>query len=232
VPINRVPVWTKSGKIYFAGGPVQDSGIFVKNADGSGAETKLVEDGDFPTVSPDEEWLVYVRNTNLGDLIALNLKTGLEVSIDTSETRANDPAVSPNGKYIAYSIDDTGQNVVGQNQRVFVRSFPDPDRLYIQAVEERADDPFWSLDGKYLYYRSDGELMRIEVDTGDVFRPLSAPETVAVFPAITIRTAVSPIDGRLLIVHPGAALQASSQTKVDVILSFSRYLDELFGTDD
>ncbi|GMQ81049.1 MAG: hypothetical protein BMS9Abin05_0479 [Rhodothermia bacterium] len=232
VPVNRVPVWTSSGKIYFAGGPVQDSGIFVKNADGSGAETKLVDDGDFPTVSPDEEWLVYVRNTNLGDLIALNLQTGLEVSIDTSETRANDPAVSPNGKYIAYSIDDIGRNAVGQNQRVFVRSFPDPDRLYIQAVEDRADDPFWSLDGKYLYYRSNGELMRIEVDTRDVFRPLSAPETIIVFPAVTIRTAVNPTDGRLLIVHPGAALQASSQTRVDVILSFSRYLDELFGTDD
>lgn len=136
------------------------------------------------------------------------------------------------GRYLAYSIDDIGQNSVSQNQRVFVRSFPDPDRLYIQAVEERADDPFWSLDGKYLYYRSSGELMRIEVDTGDVFRPLSAPETVIVFPAITIRTAVNPNDGRLLIVHPGTALQASSQTKVDVILSFSRYLDEMFGTDD
>ncbi len=230
---NRVPVWTKSGKLYFAGGPPQESSIYVKNADGTGEEIKIVDDGDFPTVSPDEEWLVYVRQTNIGDLIALNLNTGLEVAIDTSETRANDPAVSPNGNYIAYSIDDTAANVVSPNQRIYVRSFPDPERFFVQAVADRADDPFWSLDGKFLYYRSGGELMRIGVDTGDSFRPVSSPEKIVSFPTTgTIRTAVNPNDGRILVVHPGTALQSEIATSVEVILSFSRYLDELFGTDN
>jgi Tol biopolymer transport system component len=162
----------------------------------------------------------------------LNLETGEEVAIDTSAARTNDPAISPNGRYIAYSIDDTAENVVSENQRVYIRSFPDPDRLFFQVVEDRADDPFWSLEGDYLYYRNGGSLMRIGVNTGQNFSLTSSPEDVTSFPGNTIRTAVHPTDGRLLIVHPGAALQTMDAMHVEVILSFSRYLDELFVEDD
>ena len=229
--INRVPVWSRGGRIYFAGGVQGQSDIYVKNADGSGLERLLVKDGDFPSVSDDEEWLAFVRARTHNNLFALNLRTGEEVSIDTTALKTTDPAISPNGRYIAFSADPQMGPRVSQEQKVYVRSFPDGAQLYQLVSDDRGDDPMWSPDGKWLYYRSRGQFYRMAVTTEGTFQKLSLPESIGSFSGITVRSSVDRSKPRLLIIHPGNAGSVVLSSRLTLYDAFPALLHELAPTD-
>jgi Tol biopolymer transport system component len=65
----------------------------------------------------------------------------------TAEADLRNVAISPDGRYAAYSSDESG------GTEVYVRSFPDPG-VQIVVSQGGGDSPFWSLDGNTLYYRS------------------------------------------------------------------------------
>jgi hypothetical protein len=54
--------------------------------------------------------------------------------------------VSPDGRWVAYTSDDTGQWVI------YAKRFPDGPRVRISPAEGR--EPRWSVDGRELYYLS------------------------------------------------------------------------------
>ncbi|MEJ2549044.1 MAG: hypothetical protein P8125_14725, partial [Gemmatimonadota bacterium] len=225
-PINRVPTWIRDGRIFYAGGPQGLSNVYAKNADGSGVEQLVVENGDFPTVSEDGKWVAYVRMRRHENLFATNLETGEEIAVDTTDLKTNDPAISPNGRWIAFSADPQYGPRVSQQQRVYVRSFPDPSGLYQLVSDTHGDDPTWSPDGKWLYYRSRGEIFRVAVSTEGTFQKLSLPESIGSFSGITVRLAADRRSGRLLVIHPGEA-SASRETRLTLFDGFPRLLQEL-----
>ena len=55
-------------------------------------------------------------------------------------------ALSPNGRWIAYTSDDTGEN------QVLVQSFPDAARARWQITRDGGRFPRWRRDGRELYY--------------------------------------------------------------------------------
>jgi len=80
-------------------------------------------------------------------------------------------AFSPNGKWIAYSSDESGR------RDVYVRGFA-PDRNPAAAVGQwtisgnGGDKPRWSRDGKELFYiASDGKMMTVPITGGPTFEP-------------------------------------------------------------
>jgi len=53
---------------------------------------------------------------------------------------------SPDGKWLAYTSDETGK------QQVFVRSFPDPAKAKHQVSNEAAAYPRWRRDGREFFF--------------------------------------------------------------------------------
>ena len=73
------------------------------------------------------------------------------------------PRVSPDGGFIAYVSDMSGQN------EVYVVPLPEADRrLTISA--DGGESPVWSRDGRELFYVSEDRLMTVAIETADGFR--------------------------------------------------------------
>ena len=74
-----------------------------------------------------------------------------------------DPAISPDGRWLAYRSNESGQD------QIYVERFPDlGDRVQIST--EGGQAPLWSSDGQELFYRDADAMMRVEMDMGPPFR--------------------------------------------------------------
>src|SRR3972149_9570920 len=74
--------------------------------------------------------------------------------------RANEmwPAFSPNGRWIAYQSDETGEFEIS------LRRFPDGSGMR-QISTEGGSYPVWNPNGKELFYRSGDKMMAVAVET-------------------------------------------------------------------
>ena len=80
-----------------------------------------------------------------------------------SEFTESNPAVSPDGRWIAYRSDESGRN------EVYVQRFPEMGgRVQISTAGGTA--PLWSSDSAELFYRQGEAMMAVAVDgTGAAF---------------------------------------------------------------
>ncbi|NNE45499.1 MAG: serine/threonine-protein kinase, partial [Rhodothermales bacterium] len=223
--ISRAPTWSPNGKIYYSAGPAQDSNIYSKNADGTGPEELVVEDGDYAHASRDGKWLAFASGPVLK---ALNLETQEITLIDSTFSRQGDPKISPDSRYIAFTADNQTSNFVSGGQRLFVRSFPDPSLFYEKVTETYADDPVWAVDGSALMFRNRGRVFRLPVDITGVFRKQGSPLLLYTYPGVNVRLDVNAATGEMVVVHPQSDLDFGRNTRFIFIESFTAYLDKLF----
>ena len=74
------------------------------------------------------------------------------------------PAVSRDGRWLAYVSDVSGAN------EVYVRPFPNVQASVFQVSTNGGSEPIWSHSGRELFYRNGaGELVAAEVVTGPTF---------------------------------------------------------------
>lgn len=78
------------------------------------------------------------------------------------------PALSPNGKWLAYVSTESG------SPEVYLTAFPSGAGKW-QATQDGGNAPRWSRDGKQLFYAKDDRLMAVEFHDGAV--PQFAPAT-------------------------------------------------------
>ena len=109
--------------------------------------------------SPNGEWLVFRTTTRtpsgttqLGSLRdVLAIRPGVDsVAVPIAATKQyaeNSPVLSPNGRWLAYTSNESGQ------YEIYVRSFPAPGERTIVS-QGGGDIPFWSPDGNTLYYEA------------------------------------------------------------------------------
>lgn len=166
-------VWSPDGKqLYFASTRVADYDIFVKNVDGTDSDREVLvgEVVQLPSsVSPDGRYLVFWRGMGAGrsdsDLRILDLEEGGEpVDLLASEFEEPFATISPDGRWFAYSSDESGRF------EVYVTSFPAPGRKW-QVSTEGGAEPRWRGDGRELFFLTPtAKMMVAEVDpTGPGF---------------------------------------------------------------
>jgi Tol biopolymer transport system component len=221
------------GRIIFsstAGGAVGD--LYSMPANGIGQSQPLLVKS--PTikhpndVSPDGRFLIFddhsVQQRQDLWILPLDAPAGKATPIPFLVTPADETFAqfSPDGKWIAYTSDESGR------REVYVQGFA-PDRVPAAAIGKwpistaGGNKPRWRADGKELYYLApDGKLMAVPLKTG----PSSFSPGVAV-PLFDVRAtgffpyAIAP-DGRFLINVVADA--ATTATPVTVVFNWQAAL--------
>jgi len=161
-------IWSPDGqRLFWASSRVADFDIFVKAVDGVDSDQEvLVSDVvQIPqSVSPDGRYLVYWRGSGAGvagsDIRLLSLAEGGEpIDLVVSEFDEGGARISPNGRWFAYSSDESGRS------EIYVSSFPEPGRKW-QVSAEGGYEPRWKADGRELYFLTPtAKVMVAQVDT-------------------------------------------------------------------
>jgi serine/threonine-protein kinase len=184
---NERPEWTPDGKrVLFRTDRANLSSIWWQPVDGSGAATPLLLSRTAPAfeavVTPDGKGVVYQVDTSASDL-EYRMLSGDTAPKRIAATRADEasPRVSPDGRWITYTTDESG------TQEVVVRPFPGPGPK-VQVSTNGGAEPVWSRDGKRLFYRTGRRVVAATLTTApqlsvasrselfdDVFLPATSP---------------------------------------------------------
>jgi Tol biopolymer transport system component len=168
------PVWTPDGKrIVFASTREGNLGLYWKAADGTGKDEKIFRalDRNLMPYSWSSDGKILIVAEVEGNVMASNkwyigmLSMEGERSLKTllkEEYVEIQPQISPDGRWIAYSSNESGPN---QGQ-IYVRPFPEVDKGKWQVSTNGGSCPRWSPDGRELFYLSrENSLMAVPVET-------------------------------------------------------------------
>jgi serine/threonine-protein kinase len=159
------PIWTPDGQRVAFGSSVAP--LSWKAADGTGeVETLGESSSQIPMVfSPDGTTLVFNdRNSSGWDLGMLSLE-GERISTLLLETEFSlgNAALSPDGRWMAYVSNESGQ------YEVYVRPFPDVNGGRWQVSSGGGGWPLWSPDGLELFYVGSEGMMAVPIETEPTF---------------------------------------------------------------
>ena len=193
---DRAPVWMPDGKrLVLASVRAGANNLYRQSADGSGAAERLttVSGSQMPT-SITSDGAVLVGNqtlTGFWELFRLPLAPGgvAEPLLDLPGNE-NYPAVSPNGRFLAYGSDEAG------SRQIFVRPFPRVGAARWQVSRDGGGLPKWSRDGRELFFHDlAGRIVGVAVDTSGPTLAVGPPAiVVARSSALRGDASISPFD--------------------------------------
>ena len=227
---NVVPIWTPDGqRVTYSSNRAGPYNLFCKPAFGSGAEEQLTSSEfiEFPSSwSPDGEVLIYSQN---------HPNTGLDIWMFPFKeenkpkkfivTPYNEfaPIFSPEGKWIAYVSDESGQN------EIYVQQFPGPGGK-LQISVNGGSFPLWAPNGDKLFYINGNKMMSIEISTDPEFE-VSSPKQL--FESDYLSTGANPSIPNYDISPDGSHFviirseQEKAPTRIHVILNWFEELKRL-----
>ncbi len=223
---NRFPVWSPdSRQVAFI--IVQGSGADLAGlpADGSVLAPRILR---HPTPGAPLDWsdageFISITNPNSPDIVAIPATGTAEArQVVASDYLEFDPALSPNGRWLAYVSDRTG------GFEIWVQGYPDG--VPVRVSRDGGLEPQWSRDGRELFYLQGNAMMAVAVDTGDAFS-FDAPAQLfsgRYFqrPGPAVRTYDVASDGRFLMILPGDENSAAAPASIVVVQNFSEELKE------
>ena len=218
---DRAPLWTPDGERV----------VFYSNRDGGGLFSKLVDTpGEADLVMTVREGTTFIeagawsadgrtlvfwdRGAAPPDIGLLSMEgdPASELLLATESVEAG-PSISPDGNWIAYASDETGQ------PEVYVQRFPGlGDKLPIST--DGGQQPLWSPDGSELFYRGPRGMMAVPVDTEPMFSA-GDPEVLFEQQYYSFRSDrtydVAP-DGRFLMIKEGTTTDDGSAPTAQIVL--------------
>ncbi len=167
------PSWSADGsRIFYHSWVSGKFSIYTVEADGSG-EPLLLTEGRQATVARSGAHMVFNRpgEETKGDLWSISLEgDGEPVVFLQTEAAERQPTLSPDGRFVAYKSDESGQD------EVYIKPFPEGPGKW-QVSVDGGNRAFWSPVGDRLYFLARGSLMEVEVSTDPVMR-LSRPRVL------------------------------------------------------
>jgi serine/threonine-protein kinase len=208
---NLRPAWSADGRslVYIGNAGVNGGSVMSRRADGTGTAQLLVR-SPFAFAqaleTPDGKWFLVRRSffeAGSGDIYGIRKGDTTLVPLVTGPAAEIVPAVSPDGRWLAYASNESG------NAEVYVRPFPDVGSARWQVSTAGGRDPVWSHNGKELFYRSTQDaLMTVAVRPGATFafdQPKALFPTASYVPFGPIKSYdVSPDDKRFLFLRETA----------------------------
>jgi eukaryotic-like serine/threonine-protein kinase len=169
--MNWRPTWTPDGRsLVFSslrtpGGTQHDTDLYMMRVDGSTPPALLLDhtygvwEGEF---SRDGRWLV-IRSDELGGITQLRgrrMDTDTLVPLLVNESAKTQLALSPDGRWLAFSSDATGA------REIYVAAFPTMTSPRLVS-REGGSEPRWAPDGRELFYKNDDVLMSVAITAGE-----------------------------------------------------------------
>jgi serine/threonine-protein kinase len=134
--------------------------IRAHSADGTGT-SRFIVNGRRPSLSSDGKYLAFhtQEGTTQEDLWYIDLAGGGKpVSLVATPARELLARVSPNGQYVAYESDESG------DFEIYITRFPGADGKW-QVSTNGGSRPRWSRDGSSLFYQENNcDIMEVSVD--------------------------------------------------------------------
>lgn len=177
--LDLSPTWTPDGRslTYTAGDPAllgAGGPLLVHAADGGGAPEVLVTSDPAyiqPEWSRDGVWIVFrsIARVGTGSRDILGLRPGLDTVVvplvASPQFSENGPALSPDGRWLAYSSNASGQ------EQVYVRPFPNVDSARVTVSIDGGWSPAWASGRNELFFASgDGHFMVAQFEVDPDFR--------------------------------------------------------------
>jgi serine/threonine-protein kinase len=155
---NRRPSWSSDGNrlVFISDRAGAGDDVWMKRADGSGAATLLVDrerqifEAEW---TRDGQWLVYRTDDDeggegRGDILAVRTDGDTtDVPLAATPAEETGPAVSWDGKWLAYASDETGR------KEIYVRPFPNTGDGKWLVSTNGGSEAAWARSGRELFYR-------------------------------------------------------------------------------
>ena len=210
------PTWSADVRslIYIADAGTGAGVPTMSRADGTGPPQPLLASPyAFGQVvqSRDGRWLVLRRALNeagSGDIYAMKTGDTTLVSLLTSPAQETAPALSPDGRWLAYSSDESGTS------EVYVRPFPDVGSGRWQVSLTGGTAPKWARSGRELFYvNGRQEMVGTPVRAGATFE-VGQPKVLFSVSSFILNASypiyeVAPDDRRFVMVRSSAATEAT-----------------------
>ena len=171
------PVWSRDGSfIVYSSNRVDD--LFRVKTDGTNSVEQLTVSDKYQfaySITPDDRQILFAEgssNTMPSDIAMLTLGSGESPQVLlNSEFNETEPAVSPDGHWLAYVSNRSG------TPEVYVRPFPNVNEAATQISIGGGFQPRWTPDGRELVYRGHSDLMIVAITTAPEFM-VGRPESL------------------------------------------------------
>ena len=204
-----------------------------KSADGTGEVEPLVDEPtrQYPqSFLPDGSALVFEDQNSGNDLAMLSLEGERTATLLLhTEFAERNATLSPDGRWMAYQSDESGQ------VEVYVRPFPDVDARRLPVSNDGGKWPLWAPDGRELFYFGAQAVMSVAIETEPTFALGTRERLFDTAPYVTDlgnrRAAIHPDGQRFLVLKE---LEGSDDTlgpqSVILVLNWFEELKRLVPT--
>jgi serine/threonine-protein kinase len=140
------------------------------------------------------------------DILGLRLGDSVPVPLVATQATELYPALSPDGRWLAYSSDESGAF------EVYVRPFPETAGAKWQVSTAGGSQPMWSSTGReLLYVNGKNEMVSAQIPPGATFSVGAQRTLFSVQPFVAVGAVpafwLSPDDKRFLVLREGEAGQ-------------------------
>ena len=224
---DGLPLWTPDGSRVVFGSARESArgGLFWRAADGTGQVERLKDEGvSSYTWAADGRLVFQDLGGNIGVLTMEGDRT--EEMLLAGDSSEADPALSPDGRWLAYASNETGTPLI------YVRPFPNVDDGQRRVSPGYGRDPTWSPDGSELFYRTRTDLMVTQVETDPTFTA-TTPERLFSLNSYVLEDTggeqfgLAPDGNRFIFVKSDAASQASNDASFNGLIFIQNWFEEL-----
>jgi serine/threonine-protein kinase len=207
---DTAPIWSPDGKRVAFRSEREGGGIFITAADGAGATQRLTK-SDGPSrpahtpyaFTPDAGTLIFAELRSYSDqgvaAVTLGRTPAVRTVLDGPYAEAR-PALSPDGRWLAYQSDESGRF------EIYLRPFADVASARVQVSTSGGWSARWSADSRELFYFDGASIVAVPIAPG---KPVSLGRVTRLFDASRFNERLGPVydvapDGtRFLFLRPG-----------------------------